>query len=219
MKKTKLKIEKPKPRRTWQISPVTRVKPSGKIYKRKGKERFSLESQIECEELMGQKNYRYCPRCSSELIQKKIDHHIRKVCPVCDFVIYRNPAPASAVIITRDNKILLVKRKCPPFKGDWSLPAGFIEYNESPEQCAIRETKEETNLEVKLTKLFNVYSGADDPRTKAILIVYLARVISGNLKPGDDAAEAVYFSFDNIPSNIAFAAHRKVISDFYQRQR
>jgi len=219
MKKDKLKIEKPKTRRTWQISPVTQVKPSGKIYKRKGKEKSKSESQIECEELLGQKNYRYCPRCSAELIRKKVDHRTRKVCPVCNFVIYRNPAPASAVIITEDNKILLVKKKCHPFKGDWSLPAGFIEYDESPEECAIRETKEETNLDVRLTKLFNVYSGSDDPRTKAILIVYLAQVISGNLKPGDDAAEAFYFSFDKIPSNIAFAAHRKVISDFYQSQK
>jgi NADH pyrophosphatase NudC (nudix superfamily) len=159
MKKQKLKIEKPKVRRTWKISPVTRVKPSGKIYKRKGKEKSKLESQIGCEELLGQKNYRYCPRCSAELICKKVDHHTRKVCPVCNFVIYRNPAPASSVIITQDDKILLVKRKYNPFKGDWSLPAGFIEYDESPEQCAIRETKEETNLDVKLNKLFDVYSG------------------------------------------------------------
>lgn len=216
MKKNKIEIKKPKKRHTWEISPVTKIKESEKAYTRKGKKRYDSKKEIECDFELLKKDYRYCPKCSAELVEKKIEHKKRKVCPVCGFVLYRNPAPASAVILTQNNKILLVKRKYNPFKGDWSLPAGFIEYDESPESCAIREAKEETNLNVKLTRLFDVYSGSDDPRTNAILVVYLAEVTGGTLKPGDDASEAKYFAEGKIPKNIAFAAHRRVISDFYQ---
>jgi len=215
-KKDKIEIKKPKKRHTWKISPVTRIKESEKIYSRKGKKGLNLQKEMECELDHLKKDYKYCPKCSVELVQKKIDHKKRKACPACGFVIYRNPAPASAVILTQNGKILLVKRKYDPFSGDWSLPAGFIEYDESPEQCAIREAKEETNLEIKLTGLFKVYSGSDDPRTNAILVVYLAKVTGGTLKPGDDASDAEYFAKDKIPQNIAFAAHRRVVSDFYQ---
>lgn len=216
MKKNKIEIKKPKKRHTWKISPVTKVKESEKIYKRKGKKKLDLKNEFECDFELLKKDYRYCPKCSAELVEKKIEHKKRKVCPVCGFVLYKNPAPATAIILTQNNKILLVKRKYNPFKGDWSLPAGFIEYDESPESCAIREAKEETNLNVKLTRLFDVYSGSDDPRTNAILIVYLAEVLGGDLKPGDDASEAKYFPENKIPQNIAFAVQRQVIEDFYK---
>lgn len=215
MAKDKIKIKKPKKRETWKISPVTKVKPSDKIYNRRGKKKFDLKKEILCDSDGYKKDYRYCPRCSAELVEKKIDHRKRKVCPVCGLVLYKNPAPASAAIIVENDKILLVKRKYDPFKGDWSLPAGFIEYDESPENCVIREIKEEVNLEIRIKELFKVYSGSDDPRTHAILIVYLVEVVGGRLKAGDDAVDARFFQEDQIPANIAFQAHRQVIQDYF----
>jgi len=170
----RLQIKKPKIRRSWSISPVTRVKQSGKVYRRTGKfpERAGeQEDDLYFKYLRKEEDYRYCPRCSGELVKKTVDHNTRKVCPVCGFVLYRNPAPAAGVIIEKEGQILLVRRKYNPYKGDWCLPAGFIEYGESPEHCAVREVKEETGLEIKLTNLFKVYSGTDDPRTRAILKV------------------------------------------------
>jgi ADP-ribose pyrophosphatase YjhB (NUDIX family) len=214
----KLTIKKPKPRRTWSVSPVTRVKESGKVYKRKGKFSKSvteIEDDLYFKYLRKDEDFRYCPRCSAELIKKRVDHNLRKVCPVCGFVLYRNPAPAAGVIIEKEGQILLVRRKYNPYKGDWCLPAGFIEYGESPEHCTVREVKEETNLEIKLTGLFGVYSGSDDPRTRAILIVYLGEILSGEPKPGDDAAETKFFSSENIPQNIAFQSHRQALRDYF----
>lgn len=212
-----LKIKKPKLRKTWSISPVTRVKESGKVYKRKGKHSRKEEPEelLYAKYLRNEDDYKYCPRCSSVLVRKRVDHNSRKVCPVCKFVLYRNPSPASGVIIEKEGKVLLVKRKFDPYKGDWSLPAGFIEYGESPEKCALREVKEETNLKVKLTDLFRVYSGSDDPRTRAILIVYLGEILSGEPVPGDDASELEFFSKRNIPSNIAFQSHRQALKDYF----
>ena len=215
MAKDKIKIQKPKKRQTWKISPVTRVKGSNKVYKRKGKKKFDPKKEMECEIEVSRGAYRYCPRCSIELVNKRIDHRKRKACPACGFVFYRNPVPAAGVILTENNKMLLVKRKYDPFKGDWSLPAGFMEYEESPEECAIREIKEELNLEIKINRLFNVYSGSDDPRTNAVLIIYLGEVIGGKLKPGDDAEEAKFFGKEKIPPNIAFQAHRQLIRDYF----
>jgi len=214
----KLTIKKSKPRKTWTISPVTRVKESGKVYKRKGKFSKKVEEQendLYFKYLRKEEDYRYCPRCSAELIKKRIDHNLRKVCPVCGFVLYRNPAPAAGVIIEKEGQIVLVRRKYNPYKGDWCLPAGFIEYGESPEHCAVREVKEETNLDVKLNSLFRVYSGSDDPRTRAILIVYLGEILSGEAKPGDDASEVRFFPVDNIPQNIAFQSHRQALKDYF----
>jgi ADP-ribose pyrophosphatase YjhB (NUDIX family) len=209
----KIKIEKSKVRRTWTRSPATKVKESGKIYKRK---RSTDEAEgTDLTKDIG-KTYKYCPRCGAEMIDKRIDHKERKVCPVCKFVFYHNPVPAAGVVIEKDNKILLVKRKYEPYKGDWSLPAGFMEYDESPEQCAIREIKEELNVDVELDGLFGVYSGKDDPRTHAVLIMYWAKIKGGELKPGDDAEEIEFFAKNEVPPNIAFLAHRQIIKEYFE---
>ncbi len=109
----------------------------------------------------------------------------------------------------------MVRRKYNPYIGDWCLPAGFIEYGESPESCAVREVKEETNLDIKLTGLFRVYSGTDDPRTRAILIVYLGEILQGEPVPGDDASEVKFFPRESIPQNIAFQSHRQALKDYF----
>jgi 8-oxo-dGTP diphosphatase len=218
MKKTKRlvqrKIKKPKIRRTWTRSPVTKIKESGKIYKRKRPKNMSTDEADLTKDI--ERSYRYCPRCGAEMIDKKIDHKKRKVCPVCEFVFYHNPVPAAGVVIQKENKILLVKRKYEPYKGDWCLPAGFMEYDESPERCAIRETKEEINLDVELDGLFGVYSGKDDPRTHAVLVMYWANVKGGELKPGDDAEEIRFFAKEEVPENIAFLAHRQIIREYFE---
>jgi len=214
------KIVKPKTRRTWTRSPVTKIKKSGKIYKSGKSINWSTDKADETDKQDLTKDvekvYQYCLRCGAEMIEKTVDHKKRKVCPVCKFVYYHNPVPAAGVVIEKEGKILLVKRKYEPYKGDWCLPAGFMEYDESPEQCAIRETKEELNVDVELDGLYGVYSGKDDPRTHAVLIMYWAKIIGGKLKPGDDAEEIEFFAKDEVPPNIAFLAHRQIIKEFFE---
>jgi 8-oxo-dGTP diphosphatase len=212
-----IKIERPKVRRTWVRNPATRIKESGKAYKRGKSVKWSTDGANQADLTRGiEKTYRYCPRCGAEMAEKTVDHKIRKACPVCDYVFYHNPVPAAGVVIEKDGKLLLVKRKFEPFRGDWCLPAGFMEYDESPEQCAIRETKEELGVDVELDGLYGVYSGKDDPRTHAVLVMYWAMITSGELKPGDDADEIQYFTKNEIPSNIAFLAHQQIIREFFE---
>ena len=111
-------------------------------------------------------DYHYCPRCGGRLEIRVQDGRDRQVCSECGYVFYQNPAPAVGVIIVENNEVLLVQRKFEPRKGGWTLPAGFVEYDEFVEDCAVRELKEETNLDVELTGLFGAYSAMDDPRVR-----------------------------------------------------
>lgn len=158
-------------------------------------------------------SFKNCPLCTTPLELKEHDHKKRMVCPACDFVDFHNPAPAAGAVIFREGELLLVKRAADPYQGDWCIPAGFMEWDESPRHCAERELLEETGLEIVTEKIFNVYSGTDDPRTNALLILYFARVIGGEARAGDDASEVGFFADAEIPSNIAFQAHRQAITD------
>jgi ADP-ribose pyrophosphatase YjhB (NUDIX family) len=156
--------------------------------------------------------FRFCPRCGGRLSAGRIDGHRRPVCRACGFIHYLNPTPAVGVLLARGGRLLLVRRRYPPYAGLWSMPAGFMEYGEAPEECAFRETLEETGLRVRIGRLVGVYSGRDDPRTHAILIVYRASAFTGKPRAGDDASEVGWFPIDGLP-RLAFRAHRQAIRD------
>lgn len=159
-------------------------------------------------------NFRYCPQCATELVARD-DHGIRRrMCPECGFIHYRNPAPAAGVIIPRGDEVLLVKRKYAPRPGAWCLPAGFMEYGETPEKCAVRELREETGIDARLRGLFGVFAGMDDPRVRAVLVLYVGERTGGRLRPGDDAVEAKYWPLRKLPRSIAFAAHQRALTRF-----
>ena len=165
--------------------------------------------------------YRYCPRCGNELSVRELDGHQRMVCLAdnCGFVFYQNPVPAAGAMVIKDDRILLVKRAHPPRIGWWCIPAGFMEWQEHPTETAVRELEEETGLKVRLKSFFEVYSGTDDPRANAVLILYLAEEAGGKLRAADDALEVRYFSFDELPKEIAFQAHRQALADYIERYR
>ncbi len=114
-------------------------------------------------------------------------------------------------VIVHNNKIVLIRRKNPPFQGHFALPGGFVEVGETVEIAAVREAKEETGLEVRLFKLLGVYSDPSrDPRGHTVSVIFLA-LGSGNLKAGSDAKDTGLFGIDEIPE-LAFD-HNKIIED------
>ncbi len=147
------------------------------------------------------------------------DEHgrMRATCPACGFIHYRNPVPAAGVILPGPRGILLVKRRFEPAAGAWCLPAGFMEYGETPERCAVRELREETGIVARVTGLFGVYAGFDDPRVRTVLILYAAARTGGRLTPGDDAIEARWFAASKLPRSIAFASHRRALAEYRAR--
>jgi 8-oxo-dGTP diphosphatase len=107
---------------------------------------------------------------------------------------------ACDMILIENGKVLLIKRGREPFKDEWAIPGGRIEENETAEQCAIREMKEETGLEIEIEKLVGIYSDpARDPRG-IIAATYIVRKRGGELIAGSDASEFGWFDLDNLPN-------------------
>jgi ADP-ribose pyrophosphatase YjhB (NUDIX family) len=162
--------------------------------------------------------FKHCPVCGGHLEERRLDDHDRLVCAACGYVFYRNPVAAAGVILIEDGKLLWVQRRFEPRKGMWTLPAGFVEYDEHVETCAAREAREETGLEVKITGLFDAYMAMDDPRAQVVLLLYEARVTGGELQPGDDAAAARWVPLGETPGEIAFRAHVLALEDIRRRR-
>ncbi|MBI5051525.1 NUDIX hydrolase [Candidatus Micrarchaeota archaeon] len=118
---------------------------------------------------------------------------------------------ACDAVIIKDEKVVLIKRAAEPFKGEWALPGGRIEDNETAEACLVREAKEETNLDVRPLKLVGIYSDPKrDPRG-VLAAAYLCELIGGGLRGGDDAAEAKWVALKKIPK--LCTDHNKILED------
>jgi 8-oxo-dGTP diphosphatase len=118
------------------------------------------------------------------------------------------------VVLPRGAGIVVVRRKFEPYAGLWSLPAGFMEYGESPERTARREVLEETGYRISLEGLVGAYRGVDDPRVRVVLLIYRGRILGGRARPGDDASEVRIFPLDRPPEDLAFRSHRRAIKDY-----
>ena len=128
---------------------------------------------------------------------------------------YKNPLPTVDSIISKQNKIVLIRRGNRPFRGKLALPGGYIDHFETAEHAAVREAKEETGLQIKLNCILGVYSEPKrDPDKHTMSTVFIAKSFSGKLKGGDDATEAGWFDLKKLkPSELAFD-HFKIIRDF-----
>ena len=153
----------------------------------------------------------YCPCCAHALIDKFIYGRVRRSCPNCGFVFFRDPKVTAGVLAEQDGKILLVKRLYEPHQGEWALPAGFVEIDEGPVQAALRELTEETGLIGRIRGIVGTYHIRTDPRGPIVTILYHAQIVGGELKAGDDAAEVRLFTPEELPKNLAFASTRQAL--------
>jgi ADP-ribose pyrophosphatase YjhB (NUDIX family) len=127
----------------------------------------------------------------------------------------KKPSVAVDIIIEfpDSESIVLIKRKNPPF--GWAIPGGFIEYGESAEETAVREAKEETNLDIELMGQLHVYSESwRDPRGHTISIVFVAKG-KGKAIAMDDAKEIGIFKEKNLPQELAFD-HRRILNHYFR---
>jgi len=123
---------------------------------------------------------------------------------------YKYPRPAvtaDCIVITREAepKVLLIQRGDEPFKGGWAFPGGFMNMDETTEQCAIRELEEETGLRLLKIQQIGAYSKVDrDPRGRTITVAYLAIIDEPIAVTGqDDAVKAEWWSLSDLP-HLAF---------------
>ena len=131
---------------------------------------------------------------------------------------YKNPRPsvtADCVVITSEPeaKVLLIQRGDNPYKGCWAFPGGFMEMDETTEQCAIRELEEETGLKLEILSQIGAYSKVDrDPRSRTVTVAYLIIIDEPLPVTGlDDAANAAWWPLSSLPQ-LAFD-HDEIMSD------
>src|SRR3989344_3134444 len=118
-------------------------------------------------------------------------------CPECGN--YTNRGVSVDAVIIKNGKVLLIKRGVDPFKGYWGTPGGYVDWDETIEETVKREVKEETDLDVSDLRLVGVYSSPNRHPKQVINLVYLVKVNDGKLKYGDDALNAKWFAFNELP--------------------
>ena len=121
----------------------------------------------------------------------------RAVCPACHTVHYENPLNVVGTVPEfTDGRVLLCKRNIEPRWGKWTLPAGFMELDETTAQGAARETDEEAGADIRMGRLFSI---VNVPRVGQVHLFYTAEVLSEALNPGPETIEARFFREEDIP--------------------
>ncbi|HUI17613.1 MAG TPA: NUDIX hydrolase [Alphaproteobacteria bacterium] len=130
------------------------------------------------------------------------DNRERLMCPDCGFVLYDNPKIVVGAVALWQERVLLCKRAINPRLGYWTLPAGYLELNETTSEGALREAREEARARLALDGLLAVYN---IPRLSQVQLIYRARLLSPEVAAGHETEAVGLFAWDEIPwSELAF---------------
>ena len=147
---------------------------------------------------------RFCPDCSAPTHRTLPDGDTleRDVCTDCGRIHYLNPKVVVGAVCTWQDKVLLCKRAIEPRTGFWTVPAGFMELQESTEDGAVRETMEEANARIEIVDLLAIYNIV---RLSQVQIFYRATMLTPDFSAGAETLELDLFSWDAIPwDDLAF---------------
>lgn len=134
------------------------------------------------------------------------DDRERRVCGTCGFVDYENPKIVVGSVVLVDGGVLLCRRAIEPAYGLWTLPAGFMELNETVAEAALREAWEEAQARLRLTALLAVYS---IPRISQVQLMHLAELAEPGFAAGPESLDVQVFAWDAIPwDELAFPSVR-----------
>lgn len=142
----------------------------------------------------------YCPSCGGQLEDRYLEGRSRAYCSNCEQPVYRNAKPCAGVLVVDDSELLLVQRSNPPAVGSWSLPAGYLEIDESPATAAVRELHEETGISVQKADitLFDTKLTKLEDGTHVLVLIYTTarKNTTGSITPGSDAMAARFWDID-----------------------
>jgi ADP-ribose pyrophosphatase YjhB (NUDIX family) len=159
-------------------------------------------------------SYKYCPLCGGPLEKRllKAGEPERLVCRACGFVFYIDPKLAAIAVVPLNGGVVMTRRAIDPGYGLWVVPGGFVDVGERVEEAVVRETLEETHLQVRVQRLLNVYSYQD---SATVVVAYITEYLGGELAAGDETLEARVFACDEIPwGEIPFRSTRQALGDY-----
>jgi ADP-ribose pyrophosphatase YjhB (NUDIX family) len=148
--------------------------------------------------------YAFCPLDGTRLVPTRVDGRDRPVCPRCGFADFMHVQIGANAIVERSGSVLLVKLSYGPREGRWALPGGLVEIDETPEEAAVRETAEETGLDVEIDGLIATYMRPASQRAAGwapiMIVTFRAHIVGGELRTApEEVTEAAWFPRDSLP--------------------
>lgn len=170
---------------------------------------------------MHDRHIKHCRACGTPVAYRVPDDgdtRERAVCPACATVHYQNPLNVVGTVpALPDGRVLLCKRNIEPRKGKWTLPAGFMELNETTAQGALRETIEEAGAHIELGPLFSLLNVS---HVGQVHLFYRAKLLSEEFSPGHETMEARLFSEAQVPwEELAFRTVKTTLERFFADHR
>ena len=142
---------------------------------------------------------------------------MRAVCPACGHIQYQNPKIVVGCIPVFGDRIVMCKRAIEPRYGLWTLPAGFMEMNETAAEGAAREALEEANARVEIEDIYTIYS---IPHISQVYMMFRARLVDPDISPGVESLEVKLVTEDEIPwDQLAFAMVKRTLTHFLEDRK
>lgn len=161
----------------------------------------------------------FCNSCGKTVTHRipEGDSLARAVCDACGTIQYQNPKIVVGCLPTHGDRILICKRAIEPRYGLWTLPAGFMENDESAAEGAAREALEEANARVEIQDLYTVYS---IPHISQVYMMFRARLLDADVSPGVESLEVKLVREEEIPwDQLAFAMVKRTLEHFLEDRR
>ena len=162
---------------------------------------------------------KFCNSCGAEVVRRipEGDSLVRALCDACGIVHYENPKLVVGCLPTWGDRILICKRAIEPRYGLWTLPAGFMENDESAAEGAAREALEEANARVEIEDLYTVYS---IPHISQVYLMFRAKLLDPDVSPGIESLEVKLVTADEIPwEQLAFQMVKRTLEHFLEDRK
>ncbi len=162
---------------------------------------------------------KYCSECGKPVVHRvpEGDNLPRHICEHCDLIHYQNPKLVVGCLPVWEDQVLLCKRAIEPCYGLWTLPAGFMENQESLEQAALRESREEANANLEIDGIYSVISL---PHINQVYVLYRARLLDLNFSAGTESLDVQLFHEEDIPwQQLAFKTIEKTLQRFFHDRK
>ena len=163
------------------------------------------------------RKFRFCPYCASSIVEEVRFNAVRPICSACGFVQFQDPKVAVIALVLHQGKVLLIQRAVDPAKGKWSLPGGYMDAGEMPEEALQRELQEEVGLRVKIGELIDIFPMINDEGQRiGIVLAFRAEPSSSPKIPyvADDAQDAGWFGAQETPAELAFESTETLLTDW-----